>query len=150
MRARLPYVSGVGSEPGITTLISHRASIDDLAARLAIFLNGPVWNRTGLTGLTPTPFATQPTTILPSTPLPSSTPPSAIDSASILISHRASIDDLAARLAIFLNGPVWNRTGLTGTYTYTFRYATHDDPAVSAPSLEYALRDRLAAPWISW
>lgn len=60
-----------------------------------------------------------------------------------LISHRASMDDLAARLTIFLNEPVWNRTGQAGTYDFTFRYATHDDPAVNAPSLEYALRDKL-------
>jgi uncharacterized protein (TIGR03435 family) len=60
-----------------------------------------------------------------------------------LISHRASMEDLAARLAILLGEPVWNRTGLTGTYDFTFRYSRDGDPAVNAPSLEYALRHQL-------
>ena len=58
-------------------------------------------------------------------------------------SHRATIDELADSLALFLNQPVWNQTGLTGTYDYEFQYAQSDDPAVDAPSLENALRDTL-------
>jgi uncharacterized protein (TIGR03435 family) len=59
------------------------------------------------------------------------------------ISHHATIDELAKNLAISLRQPVWNRTGLTGGYDYVFRYAVSDDPAVDAPSLEYALRNTL-------
>jgi uncharacterized protein (TIGR03435 family) len=58
-------------------------------------------------------------------------------------SHHATMDELAASLAISLRQPVWNRTGVTGNYDYTFRYGVGDDPAVEAPSLEYALRDSL-------
>lgn len=58
-------------------------------------------------------------------------------------SHHATIDDLAARLSISLRQPVWNRTGVTGNYDYTFRYGIGDDPTVEAPSLEYALRSTL-------
>jgi uncharacterized protein (TIGR03435 family) len=60
-----------------------------------------------------------------------------------VISHHGTIDGLAARLALSLHEPVWNRTGVTGNYDYTFRYGVGDDPAVEAPSLEYALRDTL-------
>jgi uncharacterized protein (TIGR03435 family) len=60
-----------------------------------------------------------------------------------VISHHGTIDELAARLALSLHEPVWNRTGVTGSYDYTFRYGVGDDPAVEAPSLEYALRDTL-------
>ena len=59
------------------------------------------------------------------------------------ISHHATIDELAAKLALSLHEPVWNRTGVTGNYDYTFRYGVGDDPAVEAPSLEYALRNTL-------
>jgi len=58
-------------------------------------------------------------------------------------SHHGTIDDLAKNLALFLHEPVWNRTGLTGNYDYTFRYAEGDDPGADAPSLEYALRSNL-------
>lgn len=60
-----------------------------------------------------------------------------------VISHRATISELADNLALFLNQPVWNQTGVTGTWDYTFQYARGDDPAVDAPSLENALRDTL-------
>jgi uncharacterized protein (TIGR03435 family) len=58
-------------------------------------------------------------------------------------SHHATIDELAQSLARSLHQPVWNRTGLTGNYDYTLRYGVGDDPAVDAPSLEYALRNTL-------
>jgi uncharacterized protein (TIGR03435 family) len=61
----------------------------------------------------------------------------------LLTSHHGTIDDLARNLALFLHKPVWNRTGLTGNYDYSFRYAIGDDPAMEAPSLEYALRSTL-------
>lgn len=61
----------------------------------------------------------------------------------LVTSHHATIDQLAASLAISLKQPVWNRTGVTGNYDYTFRYGIGDDPAVEAPSLEYALRSTL-------
>jgi uncharacterized protein (TIGR03435 family) len=63
--------------------------------------------------------------------------------ASEVISHRATIDELADRLALSLREPVWNRTGLTGSYDYTFLYSRGNDPAIQAPSLEYALRTEL-------
>jgi uncharacterized protein (TIGR03435 family) len=61
----------------------------------------------------------------------------------LVTSHHGTIDELAARLALSLHEPVWNRTGIRGNYDYTFRYGVGDDPAVEAPSLEYALRSTL-------
>ncbi|HEY4085443.1 MAG TPA: TIGR03435 family protein [Bryobacteraceae bacterium] len=61
----------------------------------------------------------------------------------LVTSHHATLDELAEKLAIFLREPVWNRTGVTGNYDYTFRYGVADNPAVEAPSLEYALRSTL-------
>ncbi len=61
----------------------------------------------------------------------------------LVTSHHGTIDELAEKLALFLHQPVWNRTGVTGNYDYTFRYGIGDDPAVEAPSLEYALRNTL-------
>jgi uncharacterized protein (TIGR03435 family) len=61
----------------------------------------------------------------------------------LVTSHHGTIDELAEKLALFLHQPVWNRTGLTGTYDYTLRYSEDNDPAVDAPSLEYALRNTL-------
>lgn len=61
----------------------------------------------------------------------------------LVTSHHATIDELAEKLAIFLREPIWNRTGVTGNYDYTFRYGVADNPAVEAPSLEYALRSTL-------
>ncbi|HXE62549.1 MAG TPA: TIGR03435 family protein [Bryobacteraceae bacterium] len=58
-------------------------------------------------------------------------------------SHHATIDELAQSLGLSLHQPVWNRTGVTGNYDYTFRYAMDDDPSIDAPSLENALRDTL-------
>jgi len=61
----------------------------------------------------------------------------------LVTSHHATMDELAEKLAIFLREPVWNRTGVTGNYDYTFRYGVADNPAVEAPSIEYALRSTL-------
>ena len=59
--------------------------------------------------------------------------------------HNSSIAKLAETLQRSLKVPIWDRTGLAGSYDFAFRYT--QDPAAEfhadAPSLATALRDSL-------
>lgn len=69
-----------------------------------------------------------------------------LDAGTIAIQgHGASIPKLAETLQRVVQLPIWDRTGLAGTYDFTFRYAqdVSADRATDAPALATALRESL-------
>jgi uncharacterized protein (TIGR03435 family) len=57
--------------------------------------------------------------------------------------ENASMQLLAARLALELGRPVLDQTGLKGSFDFEFRYAKDDGPADASPSLFSAIQEQL-------